>query len=111
MKMIQDLIERKIEESIAKGEFDNLPGMGKPLDLKDDSFVPDDLRMAYRVLQNAGVKPVEVEMKIELEQLRKRYLEDTSLDESQKAELKSRILEKETQFLMAIERMQRTSRK
>ena len=30
-------------------------GDGAPLDLDDDRLVPEDLRMAYRILKNAGL--------------------------------------------------------
>jgi hypothetical protein len=52
------IAERKIEEALARGEFDGLPGEGRPLDLDDDdALVPEDLRMAYRILKNAGFAP------------------------------------------------------
>ena len=48
------LAERKIEEAIASGEFDNLPGAGRPLDLDDeDPLWPEEVRMARRILKNA----------------------------------------------------------
>ena len=57
-----DLIaERKIAEALARGELDNLPGEGRPLELDDDALVPEDLRLAYRILKNAGFVPPEVE--------------------------------------------------
>lgn len=46
--------ERKIEEAIAEGQFDNLPGMGKPLDCEDLSHLPPDMRLAYRILKSSG---------------------------------------------------------
>jgi len=55
------LAERKIEEALARGEFDGLPGAGRPLELDDDALVPEDLRMAYRILRNAGFAPREIE--------------------------------------------------
>jgi len=55
------IAERKIEEALARGEFDDLPGEGRPLDLDDDALVPEDLRMAYRILKNAGFAPQEVQ--------------------------------------------------
>ena len=52
---LQFLAERKIEEAIARGEFDNLPGAGRPLDLDDeDPLWPEEVRMARRILRNAG---------------------------------------------------------
>jgi hypothetical protein len=55
------LAERRIEEAIARGELDDLPGAGRPLALDDDALVPEELRIAYRILKNAGYVPPEVE--------------------------------------------------
>jgi hypothetical protein len=60
--MFDSIAERKIAEAIAAGELDNLPGAGQPLELDDDSHVPEDLRAAYRILKNAGCVPPEVQM-------------------------------------------------
>jgi len=57
-----DLIaERKIAEALARGELDNLPGEGRPLELDDDALIPEELRAAYRILKNAGFVPPEVQ--------------------------------------------------
>lgn len=53
--------ERHILDAMAKGEFDNLPGAGSPLVLDDDSGVPQELRVAYRILKNAGYVPAEIQ--------------------------------------------------
>lgn len=58
---LQAIVESKIAEAIARGEFDHLPGAGKPLELDDDLLVPEDLRAAYRILKNAGYVPPEIE--------------------------------------------------
>lgn len=52
--------EQRIREAQDRGEFENLPGRGRPLNLEDDSMVPEDLRMAYKVLRNAGYLPPEL---------------------------------------------------
>lgn len=54
MDAIAFVAERKIEEAIAEGAFDNLPGLGKPLVLEDLSNMPPDMRMAYTILKNSG---------------------------------------------------------
>lgn len=69
MAGIQELIERKIKEAQERGEFDNLPGRGKPLKLEDDSGVPEDLRMSYKILKNADCLPPELELKKEIRQM------------------------------------------
>ena len=55
------LAERKIEEAIERGEFDDLPGAGQPLDLDDlDPSLPEELRLAYRILKNAGMSDADM---------------------------------------------------
>jgi hypothetical protein len=54
------IAEQRIREAIERGEFDRLPGAGQPLDLADDPLVPEDLRVAYRILKNAGYAPPQV---------------------------------------------------
>jgi Domain of unknown function (DUF1992) len=61
----------KIAEAMRAGAFDDLPGAGKPLDLRDDKLVPEDVRMAYRILKNAGFVPAEIEQRKEAADLRK----------------------------------------
>ena len=58
----QRIAEQRILEAQRNGDFDNLPGKGKPLRLEDLSWVPEDLRMAYHLLKNAHVLPPEAEL-------------------------------------------------
>jgi len=60
------LAEKKIKEAQEKGEFDNLEGMGKPLDFTEWDRVPEELRLAYKILKNAGYTPPEIELKKEI---------------------------------------------
>jgi hypothetical protein len=60
--LFQRMAEQRILEAQRKGEFDNLPGKGKPLELEDLSWVPQDLRVGYKVLKNAHVLPPEAEL-------------------------------------------------
>jgi hypothetical protein len=61
MDVFRKIAERKIQEAIEEGEFDNLANSGRPLNLEDDSWVPEDLRLTYRILKNAGCIPPELE--------------------------------------------------
>ncbi len=63
------IAERRIEEAQSAGMFDDLPGAGKPLALEDDSAVPEDLRMAYKLLRNAGYVPEEIAERKEISNL------------------------------------------
>ncbi len=62
------LIEEKIQEAIRRGEFDNLPGRGEPLQLDDDRHLPDDLRLAYKILKNADCLPPELQLRKDIRQ-------------------------------------------
>jgi hypothetical protein len=58
---LEIIAERRIEDAIARGNFDNLPGAGKPIDLDDcDPLLPPEARMAWRILKNAEMTPAEL---------------------------------------------------
>ena len=67
--MLDFIAEQRIAEAIANGELDALPGAGRPLDLDDDALIPEDLRLAHRILKNAGYVPPELETLNEIAQL------------------------------------------
>jgi len=83
MFSFEKIAERRIREAIQKGDFDNLKGKGKPLKFEDDSHIPPDLRMAYKILRNAGFLPPElmaekeindaIDLLSEMKDERKRY--------------------------------------
>ncbi|HEX6289855.1 MAG TPA: DUF1992 domain-containing protein [Herpetosiphonaceae bacterium] len=62
----QGLVEQRIQDGMERGLFDNLRGMGQPLNLDEDRFVPDELKMAFRVLRSTGLAPLWVEMNKEI---------------------------------------------
>jgi hypothetical protein len=70
MDILARIAEQKIREAIAQGEFECLENAGKPLELDDLPWVPEDLRMSYRVLKNAGCLPPELELRNEVLTLR-----------------------------------------
>lgn len=67
--VFQRLAEERIREAVQNGEFDHLPGKGQPLKLEDLSLVPEELRLAYKVLKNAGFVPPEVQLQKEIRNL------------------------------------------
>ena len=69
MNFIDRIAEARIDEAVDRGELTGLAGEGKPLQLDDDSLVPAELRMGYRILKNAGFLPPEVQTRKEIRQL------------------------------------------
>ena len=67
---VEKIAERRIVEAMEHGEFDNLSGAGRPLNLDDDAGIPESLRMAYRVMKNAGVLPPEIDLRREIASVR-----------------------------------------
>lgn len=63
MYFIAAIAESRIQEAERKGDFKDLPGKGKPLELEDDSMIPAELRMAYKALKNGGYLPPEVQLR------------------------------------------------
>lgn len=90
----EKLIEEKIREAIEKGEFDDLPGKGKPLDLDAYFATPADLRLGYSVLKSAGCAPVEVELLKEIESLKSQLAacDDERKRQALGAEIESKTL-------------------
>lgn len=64
-------IEEIIQAALARGDFDNLQGAGKPQDHSEYFSMPEEDRLAHTVLKNAGYVPAEVTLLKEIEELRK----------------------------------------
>ncbi|MEA3569394.1 DnaJ family domain-containing protein [Paenibacillus phoenicis] len=98
MDMLSWLAEQKIAEAMARGEFDHLPGKGKPLKVEDLSGVPEDLRMAYKLMKNAGYVPEEIQLQQEM--VRLTDLLAACEDEPERQALKKRLTEQELRLNM-----------
>lgn len=57
MNRLESKAEKALREAIEAGEFDDLPGKGQPLDLRENPFEDPDLRTVHRLLRNAGFAP------------------------------------------------------
>lgn len=92
MLLIDQLAERRITEAIGRGEFDDLPGAGEPLVLDDDALVPESLRVAYRVLKNAGYVPPEIGLRQEIRHVEQLLAGALDADEQRAAGRRLRYL-------------------
>ncbi|MGE4504429.1 MAG: DnaJ family domain-containing protein [Desulfovibrionaceae bacterium] len=64
--VLHELAEERIRKAQEDGAFEGLPGAGRPLEREDDSHVPPELRMAFKILKNSGYVPAEVAERREL---------------------------------------------
>ena len=101
----EKIVEELIKKAQERGEFDNLPGKGKPIDLSAYFEMPEDVRVAQSLLKNAGFQSREVELLNEIAELRQILAAVT--EEKRKQELEKQILEKQVEFSLLIERKKR----
>lgn len=87
-----------------RGEFDNLKGKGKRLNLDDYFNTPEDLRMAHSVLKANEFVPKEVDLINEVADLRRKAAAET--DETARSLLTKRLNERELALRLEIERRQ-----
>lgn len=67
MSDFESPLDKILREAREKGEFDNLPGKGKPIRWEDETHVPEDQRMANRLLKHNGFTLDWIEMGNELD--------------------------------------------
>ncbi|MFC0297661.1 DnaJ family domain-containing protein [Geobacillus jurassicus] len=103
------IAEEKIREAMKNGEFDNLPGFGKPLELEDLSRIPEELRLGYLLLKNAGYVKEEAELRKEL--LTLEDLLRCCEDDEEKRELEKKWTEKQLRFAELMKKRGQTNSK
>ncbi|AST00593.1 DUF1992 domain-containing protein [Geobacillus thermocatenulatus] len=103
------IAEEKIREAMKNGEFDNLPGFGKPLELEDLSRIPEELRLGYLLLKNAGYVGEEAELRKEL--LTLEDLLRCCEDDEEKRELEKKWTEKQLRFAELMKKRGQTNSK
>jgi hypothetical protein len=99
----EKIVEERIQAALRRGAFDRLEGRGEPLRLEDDSHIPEELRLAYKMLKNAGYTPPEIELKKEI-----RRTEELLEGMTETAE-KYRLLKKLNLTIMRLNMMRNTS--
>ncbi|AIM17163.1 MULTISPECIES: DnaJ family domain-containing protein [Neobacillus] len=92
MDLFHIIAEERIRKAYKDGEFDNLKGYGKPLELEDLSSIPEELRMAYKIMKNAGY--TEEESSLHKEMMTIENLLKNCDDRVEKAELQKKLNEK-----------------
>lgn len=97
------IVEERIRRAQLRGEFENLEGSGKPLGLGEGSHLPEELRLAYKILKNADCLPPEIELKKEIERT-----EDLLIGIQDTAE-KYRTLKKLNFLIMKLNSMRTTA--
>ena len=104
MAGVDEVIRQWVQKVEKTGEMRNVPGFGEPFDFKDGFLeTPSELRMAYKILKNAGYVPAEVEMVQRLATLREQL--DATRGEAEQRELRIKIAELQQKVAMMLEAM------
>lgn len=114
--MFDRIVEAIIKDAMERGEFDNLPGKGKPIDLTEYFETPEDVRVAHSILKNAGMTSREVELLEEIAELKQVHA--ALLDEKKKwrsapwrqersQEIEKQIQQKQVELSLMLERQKR----
>lgn len=99
----EGLVEQRIKQAQEKGEFDNLEGNNKPLKFTDNN-VPEELRLAHKILKNAGFAPPEVELKKKIKNTED-LLDNANYDSEQQRKIQKKL----NYYLMKLEAMRSSS--
>jgi hypothetical protein len=83
------IVEALVKEAMERGEFDNLPGKGKPIDLTEYFETPEEVRMVYSLLKNADMTSREVDLLKEIAELKQ--ILAAVLDEKKKQEIEKQV--------------------
>jgi DnaJ-like protein len=99
------IVEAIIKDALERGEFEDLPGKGKPIDLTAYFDTPEEVRLAHSILNNAGVAPREVDLLKEIAELKQ--ILPALLDEKKKQEIQRQIEKKQVEFSLMLEQQRR----
>lgn len=93
---------------MARGEFDNLAGAGKPIDLSAYFDTPEEIRLAYSVLKSADILPQEAELLKEIAALKDEAA--ATKDSARRKRLMKQIDQKRLEFNLMMERQKRLAK-
>lgn len=99
-------IDEIIQEAMQRGEFDNLSGEGKPLDLSEYFNTPEDVRLTYSILKNANIVPEEASLLKEVAELKQTLA--VIGDEPRKAALRRKIEDRLLHYNLLMERYRKS---
>jgi len=103
------IVEAIIKEAMERGEFENLPGQGKPIDLTEYFNTPEDVRLAQSLLKSAGMVPIEIDHLQQIAALKELLAVENN--EAQRQTLRKEIEKKQLEFNLLMERRKRQSKR
>lgn len=105
---IESAIEQIIREGMERGEFDNLKGKGKPLNLNDYFSTPEDVRMGFSILKSNDFVPEEVGIMKELASLKENI--GAASNEAERTSLSAKYSDLKLKLNLLLDERRRRSR-
>jgi hypothetical protein len=107
MATLDEIIAQSLRDAQRSGELESAPSWGKPLDL-DDGYAqtPEELRMAFKALKDAGYLPPEVETMQRIAALRAVIAAEPDAPEAQA--MRQRLSELQQQLALRLEKLRRS---
>ncbi|MEP7100093.1 MAG: DUF1992 domain-containing protein [Burkholderiales bacterium] len=104
MPTIDEQIAQSLRDAQRSGELQSAASWGKPLDLADGyAQTPEELRMAFKALKDAGFVPPEVETMKQIAALRE--VIETEPDAAQAEAMRRRISELQQHLALRLEKL------
>jgi hypothetical protein len=101
-------IEKLIDEWVSQNSEEHLPGKGKPLDLEEYFRWPEDKRMGYSLIREAGCVPPEIALLQEIDSLKQSI--DRCTDPEKRRRLRDRLQARQVEFNIHLEERHRSRR-
>jgi hypothetical protein len=98
------IAENRIRDAMQAGEFDSLPGAGKPIDLDGYFKLPEHLRVAFSILKSANCVPAEVELLNEIAAFGRQL---STAPEDQQPAIRRALGDRRTRLAVVLERARR----
>lgn len=100
--IMERAIDKIIRQAMERGEFNDLKGKGKPLTHLEEYFnAPEELRMGFTIMRNAGCVPEEVSLLKEVDVLKGRLANCT--DPLEKAGLQRQLNDRQLKLNLKLD--------
>jgi hypothetical protein len=104
LRLVEDHIGKSLAESEKSGELRSASNFGKPLSFGDGyAETPEELRMGFKILKDAGFVPPEVELMRDIEALNRTI--NSAKDEEEVIQKRSQLAHMRQKLAMSMERL------
>ena len=109
MPSLDEEIARHLQEALESGELQRAKGFGKPLpETEGWDDTPEELRMAFKILKDAGAAPPEIELFHERARLRTAL--EACTDDAERERIRGELSQLEQKISLRLEALRSNGR-